>query len=112
MVDPSLNALRIRDIAEPPKVLQALFYSCARASTSRRGSAFRIIDLAPGCATPARRGPSIDYCMSLSGEAELMLGDGKGAALSAGDTAVLRGTRQAWRNPSPDTPCRIVVCTI
>jgi quercetin dioxygenase-like cupin family protein len=76
------------------------------------GSAFRIIELAPGCVTPAHRCPSIDYCIVLSGEAELILDDGKEVPLSAGDVAVLRGTRQASRNPSPDTSCKIAVCTI
>ncbi|MBV8274302.1 MAG: cupin domain-containing protein [Verrucomicrobia bacterium] len=75
------------------------------------GSAFRIIELAPGCTTPAHRGPSIDYCVLLSGEAELIL-DEETVTLSTGDTAVLRGTRQAWRNPSPGTSCKIAVCTI
>jgi uncharacterized cupin superfamily protein len=50
--------------------------------------------------------------MLLSGEAELILDDEKSVMLSTGDTAVLRGTRQAWRNPSPDTSCKIAVCTI
>jgi uncharacterized cupin superfamily protein len=54
----------------------------------------------------------IDYCMLLSGEAELILDDEKSVMLSTGDTAVLRGTRQAWRNSSPDTSCKIAVCTI
>jgi quercetin dioxygenase-like cupin family protein len=76
------------------------------------GSAFRIIELAPRCATPAHRGPSIDYCMLLSGQAELVLDAEQGVMLSTGDTAVLRGTRQAWRNPSPDRSCKIAVCTI
>jgi hypothetical protein len=76
------------------------------------GSAFRIIELAPECVTPARRGSTIDYCIVLSGEAELILDDRKGVPLCPGDAAVLRGTRQAWQNPSPDTPCKIAVCTI
>jgi len=80
-------------------------------SARSSGSAFRMIELRPGCTTPAHRGASIDYCMLLSGEAELILDHDK-VTLSRGDTAVLRGTRQAWRNPSPDTSCKIAVCTI
>jgi len=70
------------------------------------------MELAPGCTTQTRRDHSIDYCILLSGEAQLILDDGHGVLLSAGDAAVLRGTRQAWRNPNADTSCKIAVCTI
>ncbi|MBV8329634.1 MAG: hypothetical protein JOZ61_04110 [Verrucomicrobia bacterium] len=50
--------------------------------------------------------------MVLSGEVELMLDDGKCVTLSTRDAAVLRGTRQTWRNLSSDTSCKIAVCTI
>ncbi|MBV8099865.1 MAG: cupin domain-containing protein [Verrucomicrobia bacterium] len=81
-------------------------------SASPYGSAFSIIELTPASLTKTRVDPSIDYCVVLSGEAELILDDGNGVLLSAGDVAVLRGTRQAWRNPSPNTSCHIAVCTI
>jgi hypothetical protein len=76
------------------------------------GSAFRIISLAPGCTVPMRRGPSIDYCMLLSGSVDLILDEANSVTLSTGDTAVLRGTSQAWRNPSSDTPCKIAISMI
>ena len=76
------------------------------------GSAFRIIELAPKCMLPSRGSASIDYCIFLSGEAELVLDDGSGVLLSNGDVVVLRGTSQAWRNPSLNTSCKIAVCTI
>ena len=81
-------------------------------SAKPSGSAFRIMEHAPGCVTQTRRDHSIDYCILLSGEAELILDGGHGVLLSAGDAAVLRGTHQAWRNPNADTSCKIAVCTI
>ena len=84
----------------------------AAGSAMVSGSAFRIVELAPECTTPARRESSIDYCVPLSGEVELIIEDGRGITLSTGDTAVLRGTRQAWRNPSRDAPCKMAVCSI
>jgi uncharacterized cupin superfamily protein len=79
---------------------------------SASGSAFRIMELTPGSMTQTRRDHSIDYCILLSGQAELILDDGNGVLLSAADAAVLRGTRQSWRNPDADTSCKIAVCTI
>ena len=76
------------------------------------GSAFHILELAPGRMPETRRGPSIDYCILLSGKAELILDDEHKVLLSAGDAAVLRGTVQMWRNPSPDMSCKIAVCRI
>lgn len=77
-----------------------------------RGSTFCIVELEPGCDMPARQTFTIDYGVVLSGRVELHL-DGRAAiTLSDGDALVVRGTRQAWRNPDPHTPCRIAVCTI
>jgi quercetin dioxygenase-like cupin family protein len=81
-------------------------------STTFSGSAFNLIELSPGSIIPTRRSPSIDYCIFLCGQAELMLDDGNRIVLSAGDAAVLHRTRQAWRNLSTNTSCKIAVCTI
>ena len=40
----------------------------------------------------------MDYCVILSGEVWLELGDGALTCLRAGDTVVQNGTRHAWRN--------------
>ena len=76
------------------------------------GSVFRVIELEPGLQTPMRRALSIDYCMVLSGELELILDGGEMVTLSVGDTVVQRGTRHAWRNPDKHASCRFAICMI
>lgn len=76
------------------------------------GSVIRIVDMMPGKASPMHRSFSIDYGIVLSGELELELDGGDIVPLKAGDIVVQRGTNHLWRNPSPDTPCRIAFILI
>ena len=55
---------------------------------------------------------TIDYGMILSGEIDLILDGGETIRLVAGDTLIQRGTNHIWRNPSPDTACRYLVCMV
>lgn len=76
------------------------------------GSVMRVTEFGPGFATPMHRTLSIDYAMVLSGELELELDSGSVTRLREGDVIVQRGGAHLWRNPSADTPCRIVICMI
>jgi quercetin dioxygenase-like cupin family protein len=73
------------------------------------GAVFRVTELKPGFATPMLRTNSINYCLVLSGELEVLLDGGETINLRQGVFAVLRGTNQAWRNPSNATRCRVAV---
>ena len=76
------------------------------------GSVMRITEFGPGFVSPMHRTHSIDYAMVLSGELEMELDSGARVRLTPGDTVVQRGGAHLWRNPSAETPCRIVVCMI
>jgi len=76
--------------------------------TLRGGTVIRVVDMLPGCASPMHRTNSIDYGIILSGHLELELDDGATTQLEPGDVVIQRGTMHLWRNPSPDTICRIV----
>jgi len=78
----------------------------------RGGSVMRITEFGPGFVSPMHRTLSIDYALVLSGELEMELDSGALVRLRSGDTVVQRGGAHLWRNPSPDMPCRIVVCMI
>lgn len=80
--------------------------------TLHGGSVIRIVDMLPGKASPMHRSWSIDYGIVLSGALELELEDGSVTPLAAGDVVVQRGTNHLWRNPSPDTICRIAFVLI
>lgn len=80
--------------------------------TLHGGSVIRIVDMLPGKASPMHRSWSIDYGIVLSGALELELEDGSVTALVTGDVVVQRGTNHLWRNPSPDTICRIAFVLI
>ena len=84
----------------------------AAGATLQGGSVFRVTDFGPGFVSPMHRTLSIDYCAVISGELELVLDGGDVISLKAGDVLVQRGTSHAWRNPSPDTTCRIVISMI
>lgn len=81
-------------------------------ATIERGSVFRVTEFGPGFESPMHRTRSIDYCAVVSGELELVLDGGAVVPLKPGDVVVQRGTNHVWRNPSPDRPCRIMVCMI
>lgn len=76
------------------------------------GSVMRVTEFGPGFATPMHRTLTIDYAMVLSGELELELDSGSVVRLRKGEVIVQRGGAHLWRNPSADTPCRIVICMI
>jgi quercetin dioxygenase-like cupin family protein len=80
--------------------------------TLEKGSVVRVVDMLPGGISPMHRTVSIDYGVVLSGEVELELDDGRVERCEAGDVIVQRGTMHRWRNPSHDTPCRIVFVLI
>lgn len=76
------------------------------------GSVIRVVDMLPGGASPFHRTNSIDYGIVLSGEVELELDDGVKKTVGPGGIIVQRGTVHLWRNPSADTPCRIIFVLI
>ena len=80
--------------------------------TLRGGSAVRVVEMLPGKQSPMHRTHSLDFGVVMSGELELELDSGTVQRLKAGDIVVQRGTNHLWRNPSPDTPCRIVFVLI
>lgn len=80
--------------------------------TLNSGSVIRIVDMLPGGTSPMHRSNSIDYGIVLSGTVELELDDGAVTTLGAGDIVVQRGTIHLWRNPSANTPARIVFVLI
>lgn len=78
----------------------------------RGGSVFQVIELEPGFQTTVHRSQSIDYCMVLSGELELVLYGAETVRLSPGEAVVQRGTWHEWRNPDKQTPARFLMCMI
>ncbi len=80
--------------------------------TLRGGSAIRVVDMLPGKQSPMHRTHSLDFGIVMSGELELVLDSGTVERLRAGDIVVQRGTNHLWRNPSADTPARVVFVLI
>jgi quercetin dioxygenase-like cupin family protein len=76
------------------------------------GSVLRITEFGPGFISPMHRTLSIDYAVVLSGVLELVLDGGQAVKLRRGDVVIQRGTNHAWRNPSPDRLCRIMIAMI
>jgi quercetin dioxygenase-like cupin family protein len=81
-------------------------------SPSGAASVLRIVEFGPGYVSPRHRTLSIDYLFVLSGELELELDRGSLVRVYQGDIVVQRGTSHLWRNPSQDTPCRVLVSMI
>ncbi len=75
------------------------------------GSAFRIVDMLPGCESPMHRTNSIDYGIVLEGEIELELDDGRCTTIGPHGVIVQRGTNHLWRNRT-DRVCRIAFVLI
>ncbi len=70
------------------------------------GTRCGVLDIAPGNALHGQhRTDTIDYCVCLSGELEMLLDDEK-VLLKAGDILVQRGTNHAWLNRG-DKPARL-----
>ena len=80
--------------------------------TLKGGSVIRVVDMLPKKSSPMHRSFSIDYGIVLSGQLELELDGGEVILLHAGDIVVQRGTNHLWRNPSPDSICRIAFVLI
>lgn len=80
--------------------------------TLNQGSVIRVVDMLPGGESPMHRTNSIDYGIVLSGTLELELDDGEVRRIEAGGIIIQRGTIHMWRNPSADTPCRVVFVLI
>lgn len=64
------------------------------------GTVCRFVDFKPGGEPFMHRTQSLDYGIVLQGEIEMILDSGEKRTLKAGDIAVQRGTKHAWRNPS------------
>lgn len=64
------------------------------------GTLCRIIDIGPGNQPVMHRTQSLDYGVVLQGEVLMELDDGSSTLMKAGDVAVQRATKHAWRNPS------------
>ena len=79
------------------------------ASPPPGGTRFWLVDFPPGGVLPPvmHATPTIDYVAVLSGSVSLDLEDGS-ILLRAGDVAVQRANRHAWRNDG-DEPCRLAV---
>ena len=74
---------------------------------------FWIVDFPPGnggIPPFMHRTPTLDYLVVLSGSITLELDEGE-VELHAGDTAVQRGNRHAWRNDGAE-PCRVAVVMV
>jgi quercetin dioxygenase-like cupin family protein len=71
------------------------------------GSVVRVVELAPGGASPLHRTETVDYGILLEGELYMVLDSGAEVRLSPGDVVVQRGTDHAWQNRSK-APARMV----
>ncbi|KAJ5551615.1 Cupin 2 conserved barrel [Penicillium sp. DV-2018c] len=76
--------------------------------TVEGGTAFRLIDLRPGKATPMHRTVSIDYGVIIDGEVDLLLDSGASRRMHRGDVSVQRGTAHSFRNRSDTEWCRMM----
>ena len=75
-----------------------------------RGTIFRIIEIAPGCAAEMHRTDTVDYLVVISGEMDMELEAGA-VHLNTGDVIVQRGTLHNWVNNGRE-PCRIAAILI
>ena len=66
-------------------------------TTLKHGTAFRVIEFAPGVAPRNHRTDSIDYAVVLSGEIDMEIDDSV-VHLNEGDVLVQRGTIHNWVN--------------
>jgi quercetin dioxygenase-like cupin family protein len=62
------------------------------------GTVLRIVETAPGSASPMHKTNSIDYGIVLEGEIEMRLDSGAATRLKAGDVVIQRGTNHLWVN--------------
>ncbi|KAL4861442.1 hypothetical protein BDV12DRAFT_204016 [Aspergillus spectabilis] len=74
------------------------------------GTVVRMVDLAPGQASPMHRTTSLDYGVVLEGEIVLVLDDmdkGPRRVMKRGDVSIQRATNHAWVNESTNW-CRML----
>lgn len=64
------------------------------------GTVCRFIDIGPNNQPVMHRTQSLDYGIVMSGEVIMELDDGSSTLLKAGDVAIQRATKHAWKNPS------------
>ncbi|KAL4942704.1 hypothetical protein BDV06DRAFT_211608 [Aspergillus oleicola] len=72
------------------------------------GSVARLIDFAPGVASPIHRALSIDYGVVIEGKFELSLDSGEKRIMLPGDTSVNRGCMHKWKNLDEEKPGRML----
>lgn len=72
------------------------------------GTVCRFVDIGPNNQPVMHRTQSLDYGIVLTGEIIMELDDGSTTLLKPGDVAVQRGTKHAWRNPSPTQWARML----
>ncbi|MDH5748463.1 MAG: cupin domain-containing protein [Rhodospirillales bacterium] len=70
------------------------------------GSAFRILEVAPGKKAFMHRTDTIDYVIVMKGESVMLLDNGNEVQMQEGDVMVQRGTWHGWENRSSQ-PCQI-----
>ena len=75
------------------------------------GSILRYVDTAPSTSTTSpflHRTKSLDYGIVISGEIELILDSGESRVMKAGDVAIQRATKHAWKNNSTEVWARMI----
>lgn len=77
----------------------------------KRGTIFRMLELAPGKDAYMHRTNTIDYAICMSGKCKMELDDGQVIEMKAGDVMVQRATWHGWANPYPE-PCQIIFILI
>ena len=76
-----------------------------------RGSILRIVDTAPSSSSTSpfmHRTKSLDYGIVISGTIELILDSGETRLMKAGDVAIQRATKHAWKNHSTEEWVRMI----
>jgi quercetin dioxygenase-like cupin family protein len=73
------------------------------------GTVLRVMDLAPGKASPMHRTVSLDYCVVLEGVLELALDSGETQLMKRGDMCVQRATMHEYRNTSQTEWARMLM---
>jgi len=75
------------------------------------GSAFRILEVAPGKEAFMHRTDTIDYAIVMKGECVMLLDEGAEVHMKAGDVMVQRGTWHGWENRF-SAPCQLAFVLI
>ena len=75
------------------------------------GSAFRILEVAPGKDAFMHRTDTIDYAIVMKGECIMVLDEGEEVHMKEGDVMVQRGTWHGWENRFSE-PCQLAFILI